>query len=303
VKPIDPDTLRSLLTGARAPVILDVRLEDDFAAGHIAGAINNCVFEVAFAERMAAAVPDKSAPVVVAGWHGDSREAETAAEKLARLGYGDVRILAGGMAAWTAAGGAIDGSGIPPAEPSPADGEYGIDCGLSRIGWRGRNLLNGHHGTVAIRSGRLIMRNGLPASGGFVIDLNAIHCDDLAGGELHDVLIAHLRSDDFFDADRYPEARVDIVKAEPVAGACRGSPNVRIHADLTLRGVTAPVIIDAAAGATGDGRLAAQATVALDRTRWHVIYGSGRFFHRLAGHLVNDLIDIDVKVVTNPTGN
>ena len=39
------------------------------------------------------------------------------------------------------------------------------------------------------------------------------------------------------------------------------------------------------------------ATLAFDRTLWGSIYGSGKFFRRLAGHLVNDLVEIQVKVV------
>jgi len=35
-----------------------------------------------------------------------------------------------------------------------------------------------------------------------------------------------------------------------------------------------------------------------DRTRWKVLYGSGRFFHRLGMNLVNDLIQLEIKIVT-----
>jgi hypothetical protein len=74
-------------------------------------------------------------------------------------------------------------------------------------------------------------------------------------------------------------------------------PNIRLCTSLTLRGVTAPLVIDAACGVTADGKLAAQGAFALDRTHWKIIYGSGRFFHRIGKHLVNDLIEIDLKVV------
>ena len=46
-----------------------------------------------------------------------------------------------------------------------------------------------------------------------------------------------------------------------------------------------------------DGRPAAQATFSFDRTLWNVLYGSGRWFHRLGGHLVNDLVEIQVRIV------
>jgi hypothetical protein len=46
-----------------------------------------------------------------------------------------------------------------------------------------------------------------------------------------------------------------------------------------------------------DGRAGAQGTVSIDRTRWNVMYGSGRYFDRLAGHLVNDEIELRLRLV------
>lgn len=43
---IHPGVLSDLVDGQ----ILDVRLEDDFEAGHLARAQSNCVFEVSFGE-------------------------------------------------------------------------------------------------------------------------------------------------------------------------------------------------------------------------------------------------------------
>lgn len=49
---------------------------------------------------------------------------------------------------------------------------------------------------------------------------------------------------------------------------------------------------------TAEGKAAAQASFTIDRTQWGVIYGSGKFFKRLSGHLVNDLIEFQIKIVT-----
>jgi len=46
-----------------------------------------------------------------------------------------------------------------------------------------------------------------------------------------------------------------------------------------------------------DGALAAEAHFDLDRTRWGVIYGSGRFFEHLGMHLVYDPISVQVRIV------
>jgi hypothetical protein len=70
-----------------------------------------------------------------------------------------------------------------------------------------------------------------------------------------------------------------------------------VRADLTMKGVTAPVDLGVVAGIAPDGSLAAQSSFLIDRTVWKVLYGSGKFFHRLGMHLVNDLVDIELKVV------
>lgn len=55
--------------------------------------------------------------------------------------------------------------------------------------------------------------------------------------------------------------------------------------------------IDATTGLTPEGKPAAQATFSLDRTHWGAIYGSARFFQRRGMHLVNDLIDLQLRIV------
>jgi hypothetical protein len=90
-----------------------------------------------------------------------------------------------------------------------------------------------------------------------------------------------------------------INSARKIDGASPGQLNYEIFADLTLKGVVAPLAFRAAAGVAPDGRAAAQAILSFDRTRWNVLYGSARFFQRIGMHMVNDLVDLEVKVVTH----
>jgi polyisoprenoid-binding protein YceI len=110
-------------------------------------------------------------------------------------------------------------------------------------------------------------------------------------------LIDHLRGDDFFDVERFPEASFVIHAVRPINDATIGQTNLEISGDLTLKGVSGPLTFRAAAGVTSEGKAAAQAVLSFDRTRWNVVYGSGRLFHGLGMHLVNDLIDLEIKIV------
>jgi polyisoprenoid-binding protein YceI len=57
----------------------------------------------------------------------------------------------------------------------------------------------------------------------------------------------HLRSPDFFDAERYPEARFESTRLEPVGGA-----NWRVTGNLTIKDVTREVQFDAVVQGVGE---------------------------------------------------
>jgi polyisoprenoid-binding protein YceI/rhodanese-related sulfurtransferase len=298
-EPILPTELSKRMSQSDAPLLLDVRLEDDYAAAHLPQARNNCVFEVSFLDRMADLAPDKRAPVCVYGAGEDSYEARMAAEKLLRAGYAEVVELCEGLEGWRSAGLPLESRGaVKATEPLPPEGWLEIDPAESRVEWIGRNLLNKHYGRIALKGGKLQFVGGQLAKGEMTLNMDAIMCQDLAGDPLADVLIAHLKSDDFFDVELYPEARFVITSVQPIAQATPGSPNLTVRGNLTLKGTTRPVEFAATAGVTPEGKAAAQAAFEIDRTLWHVLYGSGKYFRHLGGHLVNDLIEIQLRVVT-----
>lgn len=290
--------LSAELQSSAPPMVIDVRLADDFTACHLHGALNNAVFEVAFNERLPIQIPDRSAVVRVYGASSSSLEARIAVEKLERAGYVEVAELEGGLEAWLAEGLPVDQG--PPLPPLPAlpNGRKDIDLDASRVEWTGRNLLSKHHGCVALKSGYLDFDQGLLTGGGIILDLMRLDCSDLSGSPYHDVLVRHLHDHDFFDVVAFPEAGLSITSASPLAAGGPGASNLRVTADLTIKGQTHSIEFDATSGLTPEGHAAAQAVFSIDRTKWGVLYGSGKLFNRLAGHLVNDLIAFEVKIVT-----
>ncbi len=279
------------------PVVVDVRLSEDYDHSHFPGAVSNCVFEVAFCDRFREGMPDQGRVYVLYGADSTSLEATMAAEKLEQLGYLDIRLLEGGLAGWRKAGLPTEGDGPEPLDPAIPEGTFPLDLSESRIEWTGRNLLNKHIGMIGIRAGRIEIADGKLVGGLVVIDMNSIQCTDLEG-EMREMLIGHLKSHDFFHTSEFPEATFHIRSSERVENAKPGDLNLIVQADLEMKGKTARVELACVAGITPDGNLAAQASFLIDRTAWNVIYGSGKFFHRLGQHLVNDLVDLEVRVVT-----
>ena len=292
-----PQDLQKLRDDDPDLVIVDVRLEDDHAAAHLPGAVHDCVFEVTFLKRMADLGAHPHRAVLVYGHAAESAEARVAAAKLEDAGWARVHVLAGGLAGWRAAGGDVEGTGEEPRTPSWPEGTRKLDLAGSKVRWLGRNLLNSHHGEVGLVAGHVDCTGDGLAGGELELDMTRLGCDDLAGSDLHDVLIDHLKSDDFFDVENHPRAVYKIRQARWLPGAPRGAPNLQVEGELTLRGTTAPLAATLTAGVDEDGGTGAQGHLKLDRTVWGVAYGSGRLFKRVGRHLVNDEIELDLRLI------
>lgn len=84
-------------------VILDVRTPEEYATGHLPGAINIDVEAPDFSDQVAAL--DKSATYAIY-CHSGNRSG-VAMDEMARDGFTDLADLAGGITAWAQAGGSI----------------------------------------------------------------------------------------------------------------------------------------------------------------------------------------------------
>jgi len=82
------------------PIIVDVRTGSEFKSGHIPGAIHAPTMKILL--RMARIPSDRSAELVVTCEHGP--RAQLAKGLLGILGYRNVTLLEGHMAAWRNAG-------------------------------------------------------------------------------------------------------------------------------------------------------------------------------------------------------
>lgn len=83
---------------AAGAVVIDVREPDSFTKSRIPGAINISVNELG--ERARSALPDRNREIICY-CNGGSR-GPRGADELMKLGYTNVRSLAGGLRAWTA---------------------------------------------------------------------------------------------------------------------------------------------------------------------------------------------------------
>ena len=276
--------------------LIDILSSESFAAEHLPGAVNFCVYETAFIDKISAAFPDTAIALTIYGLNDSTLEASVAVKKLQAAGYRRIQVLPGGLEGWKARGETVEKGAETVSESVKA--RYEIDRAASVAEWMGRNLFNRHIGTVQLGFGSIDVKDGLLSGGHLTVDMTTLRCMDLVDPALNAHLVAHLKSDDFFSTDRYPNAEFNISAATLQSDVEPGEPNYRIRGDFTLRGLTRPVDLFAVVARKPEGAFVAQARMDIDRTSFGSVYGSAKFFGKLGQHLVNDLVHLYLKVVT-----
>lgn len=280
---------------SKSASIIDVRTPEAFGGGHIPGAANHCVYEVAFTEAVQKAFPEKGAWIIVYGESSSYKAAEVAYGRLVESGYKHVEVFLGGVSTWLAEGCQVEISGktVPS---SLFHGRLSVDPEKSHLLWFGRNLKNQHNGKLAIKSGWIQMDDGKPLGGEVVVDMESLTCDDVGDKETNKSLVAHLKNADFFKVDAYPESSFVLKSCEPIYENTIGQPNLRVAGEMTVRGVTRPMNFRAMLNPIEEG-VSFQAQFDLNRVIFGAVYGSGSLFEQLGMHLVNDLVNIQITAV------
>ncbi len=176
-----------------------------------------------------------------------------------------------------------------PAAKKPVT--FVVDARKSTLAWHGKKVTGEHHGTVDLNKGNLIF-NGTKLTGGSIeVDMTSLKNLDLTDEGYNKKLVGHLKSDDFFNVEKYPTATLTLTKVTP-----KGGNTYDVTADLTIRGKTAPVTFPATV--TLDGKTAtANATVVVDRSKYEVKYGSNSFFENIGDKMIYDEFDLKVNLV------
>ena len=156
----------------------------------------------------------------------------------------------------------------------------------SKIVWEGSKVTGSHEGTVNLKSGFLIFKNGGLIGGEFVLDMTSIVCTDLSGkGKAG--LENHLKNADFFDVNNYPTAELIILGAEKVGT----EQDYTIKGEITIKEITQKIAFKAKIE-----RKKARARLVIDRTLFGIIYKSGNFFKELADKAIYDEFKMQIEL-------
>mgnify|MGYP003662983734 CR=1 FL=1 len=148
----------------------------------------------------------------------------------------------------------------------------------SNINWKGSYsfLFSEHNGTVDFKNGNLITTNGNITGGTFVVDMTTISNEEYLAGIGP---VGHIRNEDFFDVEKFPEAVLEITSVEFFINENRH----KMLADLTIKGITKSVEFWPEIDETNKRMLV---KFKIDRTRWEITYNN-----KLKNEAISDAIE------------
>ena len=178
---------------------------------------------------------------------------------------------------------------------APAAAVFKIDTAASTIGWKGSKATgSSHEGNINVKEGQIEVADKAIKGGSIVVDMNTMTNKDLAGSpDYQKKLMEHLKSEDFFGVTKKGQetSTFKITKVEK-----KSDTEIMVKGTLTMIGQTQPIEFPATVKMEGD-KMTGTATVKLDRTKWGLKYGSGKFFKNLGDKLINDEFELTLNLV------
>jgi polyisoprenoid-binding protein YceI len=167
----------------------------------------------------------------------------------------------------------------------PADTTLVVNPDESVLAWAAEKIVGAsHEGELSITSGELVREEGAFVSGNFVIDMTSMTADG-------DKVLGHLKSEDFFDVETYPESRFVMTSMQE-----NEDGTYEVTGDLTILDATNEITFTAVP-TVGGSDIIMESTFTIDRTRWGIVYGSGSVFDDLGDSAIRDTIEYDLTLV------
>lgn len=165
---------------------------------------------------------------------------------------------------------------------------FRVDTSASTVEWIGTKVTGYHSGEVPVKSGELNVKDNNLASGKFVLDISRMTVTGPEGSKPkdNDKLLGHLKTADFFDVEKHPEAQFEVTGVRAFSGTVAdendprqtslnkykvGNPTHMINGNLTIKGVSKNIEFPARVTITGN-TLEALAKFNIDRKQWDLNY-------------------------------
>ena len=172
----------------------------------------------------------------------------------------------------------------------------------SKVTWKGtKKIGSAHNGQIKIQSGSVTFEKDQPVGAEITIDMSSLSDDDLTDKEMNTKLVTHLKSGDFFDAAKYPTAKLNVTKFTK-----NTDTNYSLDGDLTIKdatkpislinGAAKPILLKADLVKNGPDQKVVKSVFTFDRTQFGLKYGSENFFKNLGDKVINDQVEVSVEL-------
>ena len=168
-----------------------------------------------------------------------------------------------------------------------------INDATNSIKWTGKKIGGEHSGALTFNTADLVFEDNILVSGEFEVDMLSITCTDMQG-EYGDKLVGHLKSEDFFNVEAFPESRFESTAVKQI-----DNNTYSITGDLSIKDITQTITFPASVDVDIDNGIAtSKATLSVDRSKFDVRYGSKSFFDNLGDKVIHDEFQLDIIIVT-----
>ncbi|CAN5550459.1 hypothetical protein BH10BAC5_BH10BAC5_09360 [soil metagenome] len=172
--------------------------------------------------------------------------------------------------------------------------ELKIDVNQSIVEWLGKKVTGQHNGTVKISEGNVYVKDNKLVGGTVKVDIRTLENTDLASDpDSKKKLEGHLKSDDFFNAEKFNFITFVISSVEESNDPSK--PKYIVKGNLTIRDITKGVSFPANIDINGNN-VTADINADIDRTDFGLKYGSGKFFEGLGDKAISDIFNLKIKI-------
>jgi len=155
----------------------------------------------------------------------------------------------------------------------------------SQVNFIGSKVTGSHHGGFKAFTGYFTIKDGAPVGNDHkvVIDMKSTYADN-------EKLTGHLKSPDFFDIEKFPEATFDATGFKK-----ESDTSYTVSGNFTLHGKTKNISFPASVSQNGD-TVKIDATFDINRRDFAIVY-AGK-----ADDLIRDQVVIELKLEAKPQG-
>jgi len=165
-----------------------------------------------------------------------------------------------------------------------------VNAENSKLEWLGKKVTGEHSGTIKVNTGSLVLSDGEIVEGSFVVDMTSIANTDIEDEGYKAKLEGHLKSDDFFGVEKFPESKFEITKATKM-----GDGNYKVTGNITIKGITEQVEFMVNLH-KHDATVHVSGKMTIDRTKFNIRYGSGSFFDNLGDKTIYDDFELNLDL-------